>query len=55
MSDNALGELAELAERMLRTSGRQIDMSTAFVDATMPDGSRLHASSGHGAVRLTPV
>jgi pilus assembly protein CpaF len=27
---------------MLRTSGRRIDMSTPFVDAMMPDGSRLH-------------
>ena len=35
-------ELADLVERMLRTSGRRIDMSTPFVDATMPDGSRLH-------------
>jgi pilus assembly protein CpaF len=26
---------------LLRTSGRRIDMSTPFVDATMPDGSRL--------------
>ena len=27
---------------MLRTSGRRIDMSTPFVDAMMPDESRLH-------------
>src|SRR4051794_18175958 len=27
---------------MLRTSGRRIDMSQPFVDAMMPDGSRLH-------------
>ena len=38
----APSELADLVERMLRTSGRRIDMSTPFVDATMPDGSRLH-------------
>ena len=38
----APGELANLVERMLRTSGRRIDMSTPFVDAMMPDGSRLH-------------
>ena len=38
----APGELADLVERMLRTSGRRVDMSTPFVDATMPDGSRLH-------------
>jgi Flp pilus assembly CpaF family ATPase len=36
------GELADLVERMLRTSGRRVDMSTPFVDAMMPDGSRLH-------------
>jgi Flp pilus assembly CpaF family ATPase len=36
------GEQADLVERMLRTSGRRIDMSTPFVDAMMPDGSRLH-------------
>jgi pilus assembly protein CpaF len=36
------GELADLVERMLRTSGRRVDMSTPFVDATLPDGSRLH-------------
>ncbi len=36
-------ELAELVERMLRTSGRRLDLSEPFVDATLPDGSRLHA------------
>src|SRR5512135_1902083 len=36
------GELADLVERMLRTSGRRVDMSTPFVDAMLPDGSRLH-------------
>ncbi|SDG94535.1 pilus assembly protein CpaF [Klenkia brasiliensis] len=36
------GQLADLVERMLRTSGRRVDMSTPFVDATLPDGSRLH-------------
>jgi pilus assembly protein CpaF len=36
------GELADLVERMLRTSGRRVDLSTPFVDATLPDGSRLH-------------
>ncbi len=35
-------ELADLVERMLRTSGRRLDLSTPFVDALMPDGSRLH-------------
>jgi pilus assembly protein CpaF len=35
-------EVAELVERMLRSSGRRIDLSTPFVDAMLPDGSRLH-------------
>jgi pilus assembly protein CpaF len=35
-------ELADLVERMLRLSGRRIDLSTPFVDSTLPDGSRLH-------------
>jgi pilus assembly protein CpaF len=35
-------EVHELVERMLRTSGRRIDLSEPFVDATLPDGSRLH-------------
>jgi len=33
--------VAELVERMLRTSGRRIDLSTPFVDSVLPDGSRL--------------
>lgn len=35
-------EVHELVERMLRSSGRRIDLSTPFVDAMLPDGSRLH-------------
>jgi len=31
-----------LVERMLGPSGRRIDLSSPFVDATLPDGSRLH-------------
>jgi pilus assembly protein CpaF len=34
--------VAELVERMLRVSGRRLDLSEPFVDATLPDGSRLH-------------
>ena len=36
------GELSGLVERMLRTSGRRLDRSSPFVDASLPDGSRLH-------------
>jgi len=38
----AAGELADRVERMLRTSGRGIDRPPLFIDATMPDGLRLH-------------
>ena len=31
-----------LVERMLRWSGRRLDMANPFVDAMLPDGSRLH-------------
>jgi Flp pilus assembly CpaF family ATPase len=37
-----VGQLADLVERMLRSSGPRINMSTPFVDAMLPDGSRLH-------------
>ncbi len=35
-------QVHDLVERMLRTSGRRVDLSSPFVDASMPDGSRLH-------------
>jgi pilus assembly protein CpaF len=36
------GEVRDLVERMLKASGRRVDLSTPFVDATLSDGSRLH-------------
>ena len=36
------GEVRDLVERMLRSSGRRVDLSSPFVDAMLPDGSRLH-------------
>lgn len=36
------GEVRDLVERMLRVSGRRLDVSSPFVDAMLPDGSRLH-------------
>jgi pilus assembly protein CpaF len=33
-----------LVERMLRASGRRLDLSSPFVDATLLDGSRLHVA-----------
>ncbi|ACQ81036.1 type II secretion system protein E [Beutenbergia cavernae DSM 12333] len=35
-------EVRELVERMLRTSGRRLDLSVPFVDATLPTGERVH-------------
>jgi pilus assembly protein CpaF len=32
----------QVVERMLRSSGRRVDVSQPFVDALLPDGSRLH-------------
>jgi pilus assembly protein CpaF len=34
--------VADLVERMLKPSGRRVDLSSPFVDASLPDGSRLH-------------
>ncbi|MET4638261.1 ATPase, T2SS/T4P/T4SS family [Mycetocola sp. 2940] len=36
------GGVRDLVERMLQTTGRRIDFSSPFVDASLPDGSRLH-------------
>lgn len=36
-------EVRELLERMLHQTGRRVDLSSPFVDASLPDGSRLHA------------
>ena len=36
------GQVRDLVERMLKTTGRRVDLSTPFVDAMLPDGSRLH-------------
>ena len=33
-----------VVERMLRPTGRRIDVSQPFVDASLPDGSRLHVA-----------
>ncbi|MDQ0258370.1 pilus assembly protein CpaF [Sinomonas atrocyanea] len=35
-------EVRDLVERMLKSSGRRLDLSSPFVDAALPDGSRLH-------------
>jgi pilus assembly protein CpaF len=36
-------QVRDLVERMLKASGRRVDLSSPFVDATLADGSRLHA------------
>lgn len=35
-------EVRNIVERMLASTGRRVDISSPFVDATLPDGSRLH-------------
>lgn len=35
-------DVRDLVERMLKSSGRRVDLSSPFVDATLADGSRLH-------------
>lgn len=51
------GQVRDLVERMLRTSGRRLDLSTPFVDASLPTGERLHAvipdvTRAHWAVNI---
>jgi pilus assembly protein CpaF len=53
----APGQVQELVERMLKSSGRRIDVSTPFVDAMLPGGHRLHVvlegiSRGFSAVNI---
>ncbi|HKT57379.1 MAG TPA: ATPase, T2SS/T4P/T4SS family [Microbacterium sp.] len=36
------GMVRDLVERMLHATGRRVDLSQPFVDASLPDGSRLH-------------
>lgn len=38
----AAAQVRDLVERMLKSSGRRVDLSSPFVDAMLPDGSRLH-------------
>ncbi|MGH3372433.1 MAG: CpaF family protein, partial [Nocardioidaceae bacterium] len=35
-------QVDELVERMLKSSGRRVDLSQPFVDAMLPEGHRLH-------------
>ena len=50
-------DLTVLIERMLRASGRRLDLSSPFVDAQLPGGERLHVvippiTSQHWAVNI---
>ena len=50
-------QVQELVERMLKSSGRRIDISQPFVDAMLPEGHRLHVvlegiSRGFSAVNI---
>ena len=37
------GQVRDLVEQMLKLSGRRLDLSSPFVDASLPGGERLHA------------
>jgi pilus assembly protein CpaF len=37
-------QVRDLVEKMLKSSGRRVDLSMPFVDAMLPDGSRLHVA-----------
>jgi pilus assembly protein CpaF len=50
-------EIRDLVERMLQSTGRRVDLSSPFVDASLPDGSRLHVvipdiTRAHWAVNI---
>ncbi|MBJ2120959.1 CpaF family protein [Arthrobacter sp. MSA 4-2] len=50
-------QVRDLVERMLKSSGRRLDLSSPFVDASLPDGSRLHVvipdvTRSHWAVNI---
>ncbi|WP_170286037.1 CpaF family protein [Nocardioides rubriscoriae] len=50
-------QVTELVERMLKSSGRRLDVSAPFVDAMLPQGHRLHVvlegiSRGFSAVNI---
>jgi pilus assembly protein CpaF len=53
----ATTEVRDLVERMLQSTGRRVDLSSPFVDASLPDGSRLHVvipdvTARHWAVNI---
>ena len=37
-------QLRDVVERMLHSTGRRVDIGQPFVDASLPDGSRLHVA-----------
>ena len=50
-------DVRDLVERMLQSTGRRVDLSSPFVDASLPDGSRLHVvipdiTRAHWAVNI---
>ena len=50
-------QVRDLVERMLNATGRRVDLASPFVDASLPDGSRLHVTipditSKHWAVNI---
>ena len=48
-------QVHELVERMLKSSGRRVDVSQPFVDALLPEGHRLHVALAGIARGFTAV
>jgi hypothetical protein len=42
--DPRRGAVRDLVEKMLKTTGRRVDLSTPFADAMLPDGLLLHVA-----------
>jgi pilus assembly protein CpaF len=48
-------QVRDLVEHMLKLSGRRLDLSSPFVDASLPGGERLHVViPDNGEVQMNP-
>ncbi|WP_306216573.1 hypothetical protein [Terrabacter sp. Ter38] len=48
-------DVRDLVERMLKSSGRRVYLSSPFVEAPLPDGSRWHVVISHIRLAHWPV
>src|SRR3990170_1053519 len=47
-------QVDDLVERLLKTSGRRVDLSLPFVDATLPAGHRVHVVLNGASLAVSP-